>query len=135
MMQRLIDNLQTSFPISTATVALLTEIRKTTNSNFLFPQEENPEAHTVDIKKFWASLLKRAEISNFRVHDLRHNFASVLVSKGLSLPIIGQLLGHTQTATTARYAHLMTDPLREATNKAAEEMGFKPETKEKENDD
>jgi integrase len=54
-----------------------------------------------------------------RVHDLRHTFASILASSGLSLPIIGSLLGHTQPATTARYAHLLDDPLRAATERAA----------------
>lgn len=53
--------------------------------------------------------------STVRIHDLRHTYASILASAGLSLPIIGRLLGHTQAATTARYAHLMDDPLRAAT--------------------
>jgi integrase len=51
------------------------------------------------------------------VHDLRHTYASVLASSGLSLPIIGALLGHTQPDTTARYAHLLDDPLRVATER------------------
>ena len=49
-----------------------------------------------------------------RIHDLRHSFASMAVAGGLSLPVIGALLGHTQPATTARYAHLADDPLRQA---------------------
>ncbi len=52
----------------------------------------------------------------FRIHDLRHNFASHLVSSGVSLHIVGKLLGHTQPQTTARYAHLSDDPLRDAAN-------------------
>jgi integrase len=52
-----------------------------------------------------------------RIHDLRHTYASILASAGLSLPIIGRLLGHTQAATTQRYAHLMDDPLRAATER------------------
>jgi site-specific recombinase XerD len=52
-----------------------------------------------------------------RIHDLRHTYASVLASQGLSLPIIGALLGHTQPQTTARYAHLLDDPLRAATER------------------
>jgi integrase len=52
-----------------------------------------------------------------RMHDLRHTYASILASHGLSLPIIGQLLGHTQAQTTHRYAHLMDDPLRAATER------------------
>ncbi len=54
-----------------------------------------------------------------RIHDLRHSFASILVSSGASLPLIGQMLGHTQVQTTQRYAHLFDDPLR----KAAEHVG------------
>ena len=54
-----------------------------------------------------------------RIHDLRHSFASILVSAGASLPLIGQMLGHTQVQTTQRYAHLFDDPLR----KAAETVG------------
>lgn len=51
---------------------------------------------------------------NLRIHDLRHSFASVAAMGGLSLPVIGRLLGHTQSATTARYAHLADDPLKAA---------------------
>ena len=55
-----------------------------------------------------------------RLHDLRHTYASILASRGQSLPIIGALLGHTQPQTTARYAHLLDDPLRAATEAAAD---------------
>ena len=50
----------------------------------------------------------------FRFHDLRHSFASFLVSSGHNLPLIGQMLGHANPATTNRYAHLLLDPQREA---------------------
>ena len=49
------------------------------------------------------------------MHDLRHTFASVAVSGGQGLPMIGKMLGHTQVQTTARYAHLATDPIKQAT--------------------
>jgi site-specific recombinase XerD len=48
------------------------------------------------------------------MHDLRHTFASLLVSQGQSLPVIGAMLGHTQAQTTARYAHLFDDSLMNA---------------------
>ena len=54
---------------------------------------------------------------NVRIHDIRHSFASILVSAGASLPLIGQMLGHTQVQTTQRYAHLFDDPLRQAAEK------------------
>ena len=60
-----------------------------------------------------------------RLHDLRHTFASVLVSSGPSLPVIGALLGHSQPSTTSRYAHLFDDPLREATERVAAVAGAK----------
>jgi site-specific recombinase XerD len=52
-----------------------------------------------------------------RIHDLRHSYASFLVSAGFSLPTIGALLGHATPETTARYAHLLDDPLRQATER------------------
>jgi integrase len=52
-----------------------------------------------------------------RLYDLRHSFASIGAGGGLSLAIIGKLLGHTQARTTERYAHLADDPLREAADK------------------
>lgn len=53
-----------------------------------------------------------AELGDVRLRDLRHSFASVAVSEGASLPIIGALLGQTDAATTQRYAHLSNDPVR-----------------------
>jgi integrase len=55
-----------------------------------------------------------ARLTDARLHDLRHSFASVLVSGGESLPLIGAMLGHTQVSTTKRYSHLFDDPLRAA---------------------
>jgi integrase len=52
-------------------------------------------------------------------HDLRHTYASFGAGGGLGLPIIGRLLGHVHTATTARYAHLDDDPLRRASEAIA----------------
>ena len=61
-----------------------------------------------------ASLEMGIGLMDLRLHDLRHSFASIAVGGGMSLPMIGKLLGHTQTATTARYAHLADNPLKEA---------------------
>ena len=54
------------------------------------------------------------DFQDVRLHDLRHSFASMGVAGGLSLPIIGALLGHKHPTTTGRYAHLSADPLRAA---------------------
>jgi len=105
---------------------------------YVFPGENDKPL--TDIKRTWASVCLKAGLieqvpkksrngkplkgkdgkpvmvaqPSVRMHDLRHSFASILVSAGASLPLIGQMLGHTQPQTTARYAHLYDDPLREA---------------------
>jgi integrase len=81
---------------------------------FVFPGVGGT-GHIVQIKKPWGHICRAAAItSNLRVHDLRHSFASQLASGGASLPLIGQLLGHSNPSTTHRYAHLYDDPQRAA---------------------
>jgi integrase len=57
---------------------------------------------------------RAARLEGLRIHDLRHSFASFGAGASLGLPIIGKLLGHSQAATTHRYAHLDADPMRRA---------------------
>lgn len=75
-----------------------------------------------DLKRPWARVCAEAGLSGARLHDLRHTMASVGVSSHFSLLVIGKLLGHTQAATTQRYAHLADDPLREASETIAESI-------------
>jgi len=81
------------------------------------------QSHLINLQKPWRRIRKKAGLDNVRIHDLRHTFASVAAASGLSLPIIGALLGHKQTQTTARYAHLVGEPLLEAVGKVGERMG------------
>lgn len=106
-------------PLSEAARQLLANLRAEADDDteFVFPGRGG-EAHRVELKGDWATLCRNAKIKGARLHDLRHTYASILASSGLSLPIIGALLGHTQPATTARYAHLFDDPLRSATERA-----------------
>ena len=71
-------------------------------------------SHIINLRKPWVRMRPRAGLDDVRIHDLRHSYASVGVSGGLSLPIIGKLLGHTQIGTTERYSHLADDPVRAA---------------------
>ena len=109
-------------PLSAAAVALLAEIDR--EGEFVFPGQIEGR-HRQEVKKQWENICVAAGLvddegnKTVRMHDLRHTYASVLASAGLSLPIIGALLGHSQPTTTARYAHLMDDPLRQATERAA----------------
>jgi integrase len=86
------------------------------NSPFLFAGN-TPDRPLNRIKKFWASVVRLAALDDYRLHDNRHTYASHLVSSGLSLEIVGRLLGHTSPTTTKRYAHLADDPLRAATDR------------------
>ena len=71
-------------------------------------------APRADLQRPWKAVRKAAELDGVRIHDLRHSFASFGAGASLGLPIIGKLLGHSQAATTHRYAHLDADPLRRA---------------------
>jgi integrase len=80
---------------------------------------EDPERPRYDLKNVWYAVSRRARLSGVRIHDLRHTYASFGAGGGLGLPILGKLLGHSQAATTSRYAHLDNDPLRRASEAIA----------------
>jgi site-specific recombinase XerD len=76
---------------------LLAEIaakQKKPLGTWVFPSSNNPTGHIVTIERSWATICQAAKIGNLRVHDLRHSFASELVSSGASLALVGALLGH-----------------------------------------
>ena len=73
----------------------------------------------VSIFTAWNTARKRAELSEVRIHDLRHSFASFLVNAGRSLYEVQKILGHTQVKTTQRYAHLSQDTLLDAANEVS----------------
>ena len=75
---------------------------------------KNPAAPRADLTNPWSSVRRAAGLDGVRVHDLRHSFASIGAGAALGLPVIGKLLGHSQSVTTQRYAHLDVDPLRRA---------------------
>jgi len=116
-------------PLSAQAVTLIASIIETNDpkSSFLFPGNR-PDQPLREIKKFWGTAMQQAGIANYRRHDNRHTYASHLVSSGLSLEIVGRLLGHTTATTTKRYAHLADDPLRAATDQFGSKIaGFRQE--------
>jgi integrase len=70
-------------------------------------------------------------LTGVRLHDLRHTFASFGAGSGFGLPVVGRLLGHSQAATSARYAHLDNDPLRRASEAIANKIAAALERNQK----
>src|SRR5262249_53145016 len=103
-------------PLSAPARQLLSRLREhSAGSPWVLPgRQGRPRG---DLKSSWERICKAARIAGLRVHDLRHSHASYLVSAGFSLPVIARLLGHSHVETSARYAHLFDDPLREATER------------------
>jgi len=105
-------------PLSKPALELLRSLPR--RSDYVFPatRSDATRQNQNNITGAWTVICRDAGIKGLRVHDLRHHFASVLASSGYSLPIIGKLLGHSQPATTARYAHLTDAVQREAAEAA-----------------
>ncbi len=97
-------------PLNSDAVALLETLPRLEANAFVLPGQRTG-CHLVNLRLPWLEICKSAKLSNVRLHDLRHSFASVAVGHGGSLPIIGKLLGHNQSQTTARYAHIADDPV------------------------
>lgn len=105
-------------PLSAQALTLLESLPH--DGDYLFPGRSGRKSegkHLTTLKNQWGKIREMADLGGTRIHDLRHSFASHLVSSGVSLPIVGKLLGHTQVQTTQRYAHVADDPQREAANK------------------
>lgn len=92
---------------------------------WLFPGD-TPGQPVQEVRRFWRRIQADAGIEDVRVHDLRHTFASLLVSGGAPFEMIGKLLGHSQMQTTQRYAHLMDTPLGAGVNAVASAFTPKP---------
>ncbi len=102
-------------PLSAPAAKLLDEIKTAQSSKrqplgeYVFPSLGN-SGHVVSIEKAWRTICRTAQIEGLRIHDLRHSVASFLVSGGASLPLIAAILGHSNSATSARYSHLFMSP-------------------------
>jgi integrase len=123
-------------PLSGPALELLRAAKPKDATGPLFPGADGNAAR-VTLRRPWVQACKAAGLAEaitlkgkrrtitrykpiVRIHDLRHSYASHLVSDGVSLQIVGKLLGHTQPQTTARYAHLSDGALRDATNRFGE---------------
>lgn len=99
--------------LSAAALAVLSSLPRIKDHPYIIPGlvENMPRS---DLNKPWAAVKRAAKLEGLRLHDLRHSFASFGAGASMGLPLIGKLLGHSQAATTNRYAHIAADPLRRA---------------------
>jgi integrase len=107
--------------LSAPALKVISSLARDEDTRWLIPGT-SPGRPLVNPHKAWRRIRARAGLSDVRLHDLRHSFASVGAAGGLSLPMIGALLGHSQPATTARYAHLAADPMKQASDLIAQRI-------------
>jgi integrase len=105
-------------PLGAPAVLLLDELPRVEGSPYVFPgrKEGRPLA---DARRTWEAARLAAGLGDVRLHDLRHSFASVSASAGGSLLVIWKLLGHRESATTQKYAHLLDSPVKALADVAA----------------
>ena len=109
-------------PLSQAASRVLENIDRVDENSYVFIGKKE-EQHITDLQRPWRRVRSRAGLDDVRIHDLRHTFASMGISVGGSLPIIGGLLGHRTPQATAVYAHLSADPLRQTTEQVGSVIG------------
>lgn len=97
-------------PLNKQALAILDSLPKGTHWVF-YNQKTGKNYRT--FRKAWLTALSVARLSNVRIHDLRHTFASLLVQNGIPLYHVSQLLGHSDTRITQRYAHLSPNNLKD----------------------
>jgi integrase len=104
-------------PLGAAAMQVIAAQERREGTDYVFPGSHGGPLGSVG--KVWRRVRAAAGLASVRLHDLRHSFASNIVNAGGSLPVIGALLGHRSTQTTARYAHLADDPLWAVADRAA----------------
>ena len=107
-----------SVPLNDSALWVLEQIGTQGKFEVVFANPETGEAYT-PVTHAWYRIRKLAGIPHLRIHDLRHSFASLLVSGGRSLYEVQQILGHSDPKVTMRYAHLSTKALQAAANTAS----------------
>lgn len=115
-------------PLVDDAIQILRGIKQDNRSEFVFPSH-GASGHLADPKKGWNRIKDRAGIEDLRLHDLRRTLGSWQAHTGASLPLIGKTLGHKSVTTTAVYARLEVDPVRESMEKAVSAMRKSSETK------
>lgn len=110
-----------TLPLTKSAMQILEQRKASQDSNFVF-SGTGRSGHLIEPKKGWIRIKDRAGIKDLRLHDLRRSLGSWQATTGASLPIIGKTLAHKNVSTTAIYARLNNDPVRESMEKATSAM-------------
>ena len=109
-------------PLSPAAARVLAGVPRPAGNPWVIAGRE-PGTRLTHLAYYWYRVRERAGLDDVRLHDLRHSFASRALALGESLPMIGKLLGHSKIQTTARYAHLARDSVKESAALVAASIG------------
>lgn len=104
-------------PLTSATLEILMRRQQAASGEYVFPSDSKT-GYITPPKGAWQRLLKRADLTGVRLHDLRRSLASWMVIEGASLVVTGGALGHKDPQSTAIYARLSVDPVKHAMEKA-----------------
>jgi len=105
-------------PLGAPALTILAETPRA--GDWVFPDPKHPNEPIRGLDWAWVGIRNEAGMPELRIHDLRHSFASVALAGGSGLHLIGKLLGHADTSSTQRYAHLADDPLKAAADRVAQ---------------
>ena len=107
---------QHEVPLSAPALELLTRMRAAAepDAKFLFPSSRQPGQPIGHLSQIFPDIARDAGLKDVHLHDLRHTHASILISGGASLALVGRMLGHVTPAMTQRYSHFHRSPLQEA---------------------
>jgi integrase len=111
-----------TIPLASQAIDILKQRHENRNSDWVFPSSTSKSGHIEEPKRAWKNLLKRAEIEDLRIHDLRRTLGSWQAANGANSYIIGKSLGHKTQQATAIYARLNIDPVRESVTRAVDSM-------------
>lgn len=109
-------------PLVPEALELLKLRKEASKSKFVFPSDRSEEGHIKDPRKAWSRLLRQSGLTDLRLHDLRRTLGSWQARTGASLVLIGKSLNHKDQASTAIYARLDLDPVRQSLELAATAM-------------
>ncbi len=107
-----------TLPLEAAEIEILKRRKRDSEAPWVFPASRSASGHFNKPDAGWKRILDRAGIKDLRIHDLRRSLGSWMVDTGASLAVIGKALNHQSQTTTAIYARLSHQTVREAKSRA-----------------